>query len=270
MSDNKIENSERKTAASDFTDGIIAGIPIGLGYFAVAFSLGIVAKHANLTAIQGFIASFLCMASAGEKALFDSIASSVSFLEVAAITFVVNARYLLMSCSLSQKFTGETPFFHRFLVGFGVTDELFAIAVSREKYKPVFSYGAFLVAIPLWSLGTFFGVLAGNHLPARIVSALSVALYGMFLAIVVPPARKNAAIKVIVLSSFVSSFALSVLPIVKSLSAGTRTIALTVLISAIAAAIKPVVDADGGADGDGPQTERPEKQSTEKKGGTEA
>ncbi len=242
MSDNKIEDSQTEKKHSDFAEGFIAGIPIGLGYFAVAFSLGIVAKHANLTAAQGFLASFLCMASAGEKALFDCIASSVSYLEVALITFVVNARYLLMSCSLSQKFTDGTPFFHRFLVGLGVTDELFGIAVSREKYSPIFSYGAFLVSVPLWSFGTFFGVLAGNHLPARIVSALSVALYGMFIAIVVPPARKNLAIKVIVMASFASSFMLSVLPVIKNVSSGSRTIILTVLISAIAAIVKPVKD----------------------------
>lgn len=240
MTDNKIENSEQKTAASDFTDGIIAGVPIGLGYFAVAFSLGIVAKHANLTAIQGFIASFMCLASAGEKALFDSIASSASYIEVAIITLVVNARYLLMSCSLSQKFTEETSFFHRFIVGFGISDELFGIAVAREKYRPAFSYGAFLVAVPMWSFGTFFGVLAGNHLPARIVSALSVALYGMFLAIVVPPTRKNTAIRLIVLSSFLSSFLFSILPLLKTISAGTRTIILTIAISAIAAIVKPL------------------------------
>lgn len=240
MTDNKIENSEQKTAASDFTDGIIAGVPIGLGYFAVAFSLGIVAKHANLTAIQGFIASFMCLASAGEKALFDSIASSASYVEVAIITLVVNARYLLMSCSLSQKFTEGTSFFHRFIVGFGISDELFGIAVAREKYRPAFSYGAFLVAVPMWSLGTFFGVLAGNHLPARIVSALSVALYGMFLAIVVPPTRKNTAIRLIVLSSFLSSFLFSILPLLKTISAGTRTIILTIAISAIVAIVKPL------------------------------
>lgn len=240
MTDNKIENSEQKTAASDFTDGIIAGVPIGLGYFAVAFSLGIVAKHANLTAIQGFIASFMCLASAGEKALFDSIASSASYVEVAIITLVVNARYLLMSCSLSQKFTEGTSFFHRFIVGFGISDELFGIAVAREKYRPAFSYGAFLVAVPMWSFGTFFGVLAGNHLPARIVSALSVALYGMFLAIVVPPTRKNTAIRLIVLSSFLSSFLFSILPLLKTISTGTRTIILTIAISAIAAIVKPL------------------------------
>ena len=221
------ESKER----SAFVEGIIAGVPLGLGYFAVSFSLGIVAKNANLTAVEGFFTSFFCLASAGEKALFDAIASSVSYLEVAIITFVVNARYLLMSCV-----------FHRFIIGVGISDELFAIAVSRKKYRPSFSYGAFLVAVPLWSLGTFFGVLAGNHLPARIVSALSVALYGMFLAIVIPPMRKNLVMKIIVIASFASSFAFSVLPYIKTLSSGTRTIILTVAISAIAAIAKPVED----------------------------
>lgn len=242
MSTNEIkkDGQEKNTSRSDFKEGFLAGIPIGLGYFAVSFSLGIVARQANLSAEQGFIASFFCLASAGEKALFDSIAASATFLEIALITLIVNARYMLMSCSLSQRFEEGTPFFHRFLVGFGVSDELFAIAVSRERYKPIFSYGAFLVAIPLWSLGTFFGVLAGNHLPARVVSALSVALYGMFLAIVVPPTRKNTAIRLIVLSSFLSSFLFSILPLLKTISAGTRTIILTIAISAIAAIVKPL------------------------------
>lgn len=226
-----------------FTSGIIAGIPIGLGYFAVAFSLGIVAKNAHLTALQGFIASFFNLASAGEYALFTSIQNSVSFFEVALITLIVNARYLLMSCALSQKFDEKTNFIHRFFVGFGVTDELFGIAISREgKLNPFFSYGAMLVAVPLWSLGTYFGILAGNHLPARIVSALSVALYGMFIAIIIPPTKKDLTIKITVLVSFALSFAFSVLPFIKTLSSGTRTIILTVLISSVVAILKPVKD----------------------------
>lgn len=226
-----------------FTSGIFAGIPIGLGYFAVAFSLGIVAKNAHLTALQGFIASFFNLASAGEYALFTSIQNSVSFFEVALITLIVNARYLLMSCALSQKFDEKTNFIHRFFVGFGVTDELFGIAISREgKLNPFFSYGAMLVAVPLWSLGTYFGILAGNHLPARIVSALSVALYGMFIAIIIPPAKKDLTIKITVLVSFALSFAFSALPLIKTLSSGTRTIILTVLISSVVAILKPVKD----------------------------
>lgn len=224
-----------------FREGFVAGIPIGLGYFAVAFSLGIVAKNAGLTPIQGFIASFFNVASAGEYALFTSIQNQVSFFEVAVITLVVNARYLLMSCALSQKFDVKTNFIHRFFVGFGVTDELFGIAISRpNKLEPVFSYGAFLVAIPLWSLGTALGVMAGNHLPLRVVSALSVALYGMFIAIIVPPAKKNLVIKIAVIASFVLSYLCSVAPLIKELSSGTRTIILTVLISSVCAIVKPV------------------------------
>ena len=116
-----------------FVQGIRDGLPIGLGYFAVAFSFGIVAKKAGLNALQGFIASFLNVASAGEYALFTSIESHASFIEIAIITLVVNARYMLMSCALSQRFDQSTSMIHRFLVGFGVTDEIFGITIWRRR-----------------------------------------------------------------------------------------------------------------------------------------
>ena len=224
-----------------FFEGMRDGVPIGLGYFAVAFSLGIVARNAGLTPIQGFIASFFCVASAGEYALFTSIQSAASFVEIAIITLVVNARYLLMSTALTQRFDPKTPLIHRFLVGFGVTDEIFGITIARPGYiNPIYNYGALLVAIPLWSIGTSLGIIAGNFLPARVVSALSVALYGMFLAIIVPPAKKNLVIMISVLISFAASYACSVLPVIKELSGGTRTIILTVVISSIVALVKPI------------------------------
>ena len=226
-----------------FLEGLRDGLPIGLGYFAVSFSLGIVAQNASLTPLQGFIASLLCVASAGEYALFTSMQAAASFLEIALITLVVNARYLLMSTALTQRFDPKTPLIHRFLIGFGVTDELFGITIARPSYiNPVYNYGAILVAIPLWSIGTSLGIIAGNFLPARIVSALSVALYGMFLAIIVPPAKKNPVIMISVLVSFAASFACSKLPLVSQLSGGTRTIILTILISSIVALIKPIQD----------------------------
>ena len=116
---------------SPFLNGIAAGIPVGLGYFAVSFSLGIVARKAGLDPVQGFVASFFNLASAGEYALFTSIEQLVSYIEVALITFVVNARYLLMSCALSQKFSPETPFIHRLFVAFGITDEIFGISIAQ-------------------------------------------------------------------------------------------------------------------------------------------
>jgi len=231
--------SENKIA---FLNGMRDGIPIGLGYFAVAFSLGIVAKKAGLTPLQGFIASFFNVASAGEYALFTSIEAAVSYIEIALITLVVNARYMLMSCALSQRFNPETKMIHRFLVGFGITDEIFGISIAQKGFiNPFYNYGAILIAIPLWSIGTSFGIIAGNFLPARIVSALSVALYGMFLAIIVPPAKKNITIAIAVIVSMLASYLASIAPFVKDhLNSGSRTIILTVIISAIVALIKPV------------------------------
>lgn len=226
-----------------FFEGLRDGFPIGLGYFAVAFSLGIVAKNAGLTPLQGFISSFLCVASAGEYALFTSIQAAASCLEIAIITLVVNARYLLMSCALSQKFDPKTPLIHRFLVGFGVTDEIFGITIARPgSINPVYNYGAIFIAVPLWSIGTSLGIIAGNFLPVRVVSALSVALYGMFLAIIVPPAKKNKVILISVIVSFIASYVCSVAPVIKDISGGTRTIILTVLISSVCAILKPIAD----------------------------
>ena len=226
-----------------FLEGIRDGLPIGLGYFAVSFSLGIVARNASLTPLQGFIASFFCVASAGEYALFTSMQTAASFIEIALITLVVNARYLLMSTALTQRFDPKTPLIHRFFIGFGVTDEIFGITIARPGYiNPFYNYGALLVAIPLWSIGTSLGIIAGNFLPTRVVSALSVALYGMFLAIIVPPAKKNIVIMVSVLASFAASFAFTKLPLVSQFSGSTRTIILTVVISSIVAFIKPIPD----------------------------
>ena len=227
--------------AKNFRDGLVDGIPIGLGYFAVAFSLGIFAKKVGLTAMQGFWASFLNVASAGEYALFSAIQDKVTYLEVAVAILIVNARYFLMSFALSQRFSQNTGLLHRLLVGYGITDEIFGISIARKgNVEPFYNYGAIAVAVPLWSIATSLGILAGTYLPARIVSALSVALYGMFIAIIIPPAKRNKTIAVCVAISFALSFASSVAPVIKSLSAGTRTIILTVLISAAAAAISPI------------------------------
>lgn len=229
-----------------FWEGFRDGFPIGLGYFAVAFSLGIVAQNAGLNPIEGFIASFFNVASAGEYALFTSIQAKATYIEIAIITLVVNARYLLMSCALSQRFNPETKFIHRFLVGFGITDEIFGISIARPGYvNPLYNYGAIAISVPLWSLGTSLGIIAGNFLPARVVSALSVALYGMFIAIIVPPAKKNIVIAIAVAVSFVLSYLCTIIPWIKNLSGGTRTIILTVLISAVVAIIKPIKEENG-------------------------
>ena len=224
-----------------FCDGMRDGFPIALGYFAVSFSLGIAARNAGLTPVQGFLASILNNASAGEYAAFTLIAAGATYWEVAVITLIANARYLLMSCALAQRFSPATPFFHRLLIGYDVTDELFGITIARPGYlNPYYTYGAILLAAPAWAIGTALGIIAGNALPLRVVSALSVALYGMFLAIIIPPARKDKVVAMLVAISFALSFACNYLPGISALSDGTRTILLTVLISSAAAVLFPV------------------------------
>lgn len=220
--------------------GMQDGIPIGLGYLAVAFSLGIAARNAGLTPMQGFIASIFCTASAGEYAGFTQIAAGAALIELAIVTLIANARYLLMSCALSQRMEPGMPLVHRLLVAWGVTDEIFGIAVARPGYlNPYYNYGAMLVAIPLWGLGTALGVIAGNLMPLRLVSAFSVALYGMFLAVIIPPARKNKVIAVLIIICFAASYAASYLPVISEISGGTRTILLTVVIAGAAAILFP-------------------------------
>ena len=232
-----------KFVKASFLRGMRDGVPIGLGYLAVSFSLGIAVRNAGMSAWQGFLLSFFGMASAGEYAAVTVIAAAGSYLEMAAVTLVANARYLLMSFALSQRLDPNTPLRHRLLIGYSITDELFGIAVAQPKpLDPYYSYGSYLVAIPSWAAGTALGVAAGNLLPVRVVSALSVALFGMFLAVIIPPARKNRIVLLFVLLSFGASFAAS--RFLPSLSGGTRTILLTVALSALAAAIFPIQEGD--------------------------
>ena len=216
-------------------------IPIALAYFAVAFSLGIMARKAGLTPFQGFLSSMLNHASAGEYAEFTVIEAGAPYIEMALVILITNARYLLMSCALSQRFAPDAPLIHRVLVGFGITDEIFGISIARPgNVNPFYTYGAMALALPAWSSATAIGIVAGNILPASAVSALSVALYGMFLAIVIPPTKKNKVLGGVVLISFVFSGLFTWLPVTKTLSASMRTIILTIVIAGAAAVLFPV------------------------------
>lgn len=239
----------KETNKKIFIRGIYDGIPIALGYFAVAFSLGITARNAGLTPIQAMIASLLCNASAGEYAGFTSIAAKATYIEIAVITMIANLRYLLMSFAMSQKFSPKTKLMHRMIIGFDLTDEIFGISMSQNGFlNPVYVYGAMLFSIPGWASGTAIGALAGNLLPESAVSALSVALYGMFLAIIIPPCRKDKAIAPVIAVCFVLSYLSSVLPGISQLSEGTRIIILTVIIASAAAVICPREASQGGCD----------------------
>lgn len=231
----------------EYKNGIRDGIPIALGYFAVSFALGITAGKVGFNALQAALASLLCNASAGEYAAISLIAAGAGYAEVALMELVANARYLLMSCTLSQKFSPDTPFYHRLLVGFDITDEIFAICIAKDGYlEPAYAYGAMTAALPGWSIGTALGVLVGDVLPAFAVSALGVALFGMFIAIIIPPAAKNHTIAGLVIISFTLSCVGKYIPLFESVPSGVKTIILTVIISLTAAIIHPIPDdADG-------------------------
>ena len=237
MMEERLDTSRR----SVFMGGVHDGVPIALGYFVVAFTLGILAKTAGLTPWQGFVASAVNIASAGEYAGFTVIAAQAPYLEIAVLTLVANARYFLMAAALTQRFAPETSLLHRLAVSFGVTDEIFGITVARGgAVSPYYNYGAMAISVPAWAAGTSAGILAGGILPSAVVSALSVALYGMFVWVVLPAAKKSRPIGGMVLASCVLSLAATYAPVTSELSSGTRTILLTLLIAGVGAALFPI------------------------------
>ena len=237
MMEERLDTSRR----SVFMEGVHDGVPIALGYFVVAFTLGILAKTAGLTPWQGFVTSAVNIASAGEYAGFTVIAAQAPYLEIAVLTLVANARYFLMAAALTQRFAPETSLLHRLAVSFGVTDEIFGITVARGgALNPYYNYGAMAISVPAWAAGTSAGILAGGILPSAVVSALSVALYGMFVWVVLPAAKRSRPIGGMVLASCVLSLAATYAPVTSELSGGTRTILLTLLIAGVGAALFPI------------------------------
>ena len=239
-----ITEETMKNNIAQWKSGMKDGIPIFLGYFAVSFAFGIMAKKAGLTVFQAVFMSATNLTSAGQFAALALIGSSAPYLEMAVTQLVINLRYCLMSCSLSQKLGPETPLVHRFLVAFGVTDEIFGVSVCKEGIlTPFYCYGLMSVAIPGWSLGTLCGVISGSLLPDRMISALSVALYGMLIAVIVPHAKGNKLIGGIILISMLLSLLFAVTPFLSQISSGFKIIILTLLIAGAAAVLFPVKEA---------------------------
>lgn len=235
-----------------FLEGAKDGLPIGLGYFAVAFSLGIAARGYGFTPFQGFLASLLTYASAGQYIGFSLYALNASLLQLVVLTAITNLRYILMGAALNQRMPGGTPLSRRILVGTCITDEIFGATIARAGVPtPWFTFGAITAAVPMWAAGTAAGISMGNILPDNVVSALSVALFGMFLAVIVPQSRKDRRVLAAVAVSFACSYAAVTIPAMEALSPGTRTIILTVSISALFSLIFPHPE-----DGDTPSHEK--------------
>ncbi len=216
-----------------------------MGYFAVSFALGITARNCGLHAFQAFLMSLLMVASAGEYAAVTLIASGAGVVEMIITSLIVNLRYFLMSCSLTQKLRPGAPLIHRFLLPQGITDEIFGLSVSVDGWlNPFYTYGMLIISAAGWCAGTVLGVVMGNILPAWVTNGLSVAMYGMFLAIIIPPARKSGFILGLVIVSMAGSGLFAVLPGIRQVSSGFRIIILTVLIAGAAAWIRPIEEAE--------------------------
>lgn len=225
----------------NFKRGIQDGIPIGLGYFAVSFTFGMMAVSGGLTAWQAVLISLTNLTSAGQFAGLGIIIAGGSMWEMALTQLVINLRYCLMSFSLSQKLEKNISTGHRLAVAFGVTDEIFGVSASQEgRLSPWYNYGVMSMAIPGWTLGTLVGAVLGNVLPGFLVSALNVAIYGMFLAVIIPPAKKNRSVLGVVIGAMAISTVFSVVPVLNKVSSGFVIIITTLIVAGLAAHFCPI------------------------------
>lgn len=236
-----MKKEENMLSNYTFVRGMRDGIPICLGYFAVSFALGIAGRGVGMNAVQAFVMSLTMVASAGQFAAITLIGAGAGIIEMITTTVVVNLRYLLMSCSLTQKLSPETKLLHRLALSYCMTDEIFGLSISVDGFlRPVYTYGITVISVSGWCLGTVLGVVAGNILPALVTNALGVAMYGMFLAIIIPPAKENHFLGALVAVSMAASGLFSILPYLRAISSGFRVIILTILIAGIAAVIHPI------------------------------
>ena len=225
----------------DFTKGIRDGIPIALGYFSVSIAFGLMAVEAGCTWVEAMLISLTNLTSAGQFAGVTVLAHMGTYIEMALTQLVINSRYALMGISLSQKVNARFKGLWRVILGFAITDEIFAVAIGQEG-EISRRYFAGLAIIPIigWTSGTIVGAVLGNIMPEIITSALGVALYGMFIAVVVPKAHENIHVLAVVIIAVAISVALRYIPVFSGISAGFAIIICAVIASAAGAVFFPV------------------------------
>jgi len=241
----KSSRDEIMEKLEDFKLGMQNAIPICLGYIAVSFAFGIQASEAGLTTLQAVIMSLTNVTSAGQFSSLSLITAQASFAEMALLQLIINLRYMLMSTALTQKLKSDVPTIHRMGIAYGVTDEIFGVSILKGgELRPAFSYGLIFLSVFGWVLGTFLGAVAGQIMPGRIISALGMAIYGMFLAIIIPEAKAKKSVMIVVISAMLLSSVFTYAPVLSSISSGFRIIIVTVVIATLAAIIAPVKDSD--------------------------
>lgn len=229
------------TTVNSFKKGLKDGIPICLGYLSVSFAFGIFTVECGLTVWQAVFISLFNLTSAGQLAGVPIMATGGSLAELALSQLIINSRYSLMSVSLAQKLSPKVSFAEKLCIAYGNTDEIFAVSVS-QKGEVGSRYMAGLIALPVlgWTGGTLMGAVAGNILPTMVTAALGLAIYGMFVAIVIPVAKKEKATALCVLTAIAFSCAFRYVPLLSKVPAGFTIIICAVLASAIFAIVAPI------------------------------
>lgn len=230
---------------NEFRCGLKDGVPIALGYFSVSFSFGIMAVSGGLSIFQGALISLTNVTSAGQFAGLQIIVAAGTILEMIMTQFIINLRYALMSLSLSQKLSQDMTLWQRMVVAFANTDEIFAVAMGHAKSLS-FPYMVGLELLPIcgWVGGTICGATAFGMMPASLSSALNLALYGMFIAIVVPVAKKLRPVLLVVILTMVLSCLLYYVPVFSFVSSGMSIIICTVIASVVGAYLYPIEEGE--------------------------
>lgn len=234
---------ENTSVKSEFQDGLVKGIPVCLAYLPVSFTFGIMALEGGLPAWLTIFTSLSNLTSAGQFAGVQLIFADAAIFEIALTTLVINLRYMLMSLSLSQRIEKGTPLWKRLIFGFAITDEIFAIA-SLEKKKITANYMFGLMTTPIlgWTIGTALGTIASSIMSDRLAAAMGIALYCMFIALIIPAAKKSKAIVATIAEAVVITCILKYVPIFSFVSEGFQIIIATIAASAISAILFPIHD----------------------------
>lgn len=220
----------------EYSRGLKAGIPIALGYLSVSFTFGIIAISYGLTWWEALIISMMTVTSAGQFSGIKTMLVPGQYIDMLISQLTINVRYSFMSISLSQKVNERFRGIWRWIFGFMITDEIFAVAVSEESVSRSFMAGLIILPYLGWSLGTLLGAVLGNILPATVMSALGLAIYGMFVAIVVPEMKKARPVIIIVIIAAILSSCFTYIPVLNKVSAGI-SVSICAIVSAVIGAV---------------------------------
>lgn len=230
-------------AIDNWQSGLRDGFPLGIAYFAVAFAFGIVAAKSHLSIFDSFFMSLTNLTSAGQFVGITLIQAKVSYMEMFLTQIILNIRYLIMSCSLSQKYDADLPVIHRAICACAVTDEMFGVVCCQPgKVSPFYTYGLLFMTVPSWCLGTVCGCFSGSLLSKSLISALGIVVYALYFAIVVPPAKHDKVVRYVCFASIIMALGFAYLPYLKTFTSGMRILIITIVVSSVAAILCPVKD----------------------------